>query len=203
MTPRSPSLFLSPTALNAAQANLAQERCVGLPVAIRLQDYRNVNEKFDRIVSIGMFEHVGYQYYRTFMEVAHRNLKDDGLFLLHTIGSNRSTVNLKEIDPWLSKYIFPIGMLPSIKQIGEAAEDLFVMEDWHNFGPDYEKTLLAWHENFERNWDKIKANYDDRFYRMWRYFLLRAAGAFRARYEQLWQIVFSKKGLVGGYQRIS
>jgi len=146
-----------------------------------------------------MIEHVGYKTYRTYMEVAHRCLKDDGLFLLHTIGGNKSVT---AVDPWINKYIFPNGMLPSIKQLGSAIEGLFVMEDWHNFSADYDKTLMAWHSNLEKHWDKIKANYDERFHRMWRYYLLSCAGAFRARANQLWQIVLSKEGIIGGYKSI-
>lgn len=179
------------------QVTLGKELCKGLPVEIRLQDYRDVNEKFDRIVSVGMIEHVGYKNYRTYFEVAEKNLKDEGLFLLHTIGEVRST---KSTDAWTHKYIFPNGMLPSIAQLARAVENLFVIEDLHNFGADYDKTLLAWFENFNRNWEKIKHKYGERFYRMWKYFLLSSAGAFRARNKnQLWQIVLSKKGVPGGY----
>ncbi len=170
-------------------------------VETRLQDYRdiNVNDKFDHIVSLGMFEHVGHKNYRTFMKVVHSALKDDGLFLLHTIGGNRSMTGA---NPWLGKYIFPNSMLPSIAQIGKSIEGLFVIEDWHNFGTDYDKTLMAWYNNFENNWEKIKSNYNERFHRMWRYYLLSCAGAFRARRNQLWQIVLSKKGVPGGYKPV-
>ncbi|MBI2037374.1 MAG: cyclopropane fatty acyl phospholipid synthase [Candidatus Magasanikbacteria bacterium] len=178
------------------QKALADTLYKNLPVETRLQDYRDINEKFDQVVSLGMFEHVGYKNYRTFMKVAHSSLKDNGLFLLHTIGGNHSA---RITEPWIEKYIFPNSMLPSIKQIGKAIEDLFVMEDWHNFGVDYDKTLMAWYKNFEDNWDKIKSNYDERFYRMWKYYLLVSAGSFRARTNQLWQIVLSKKGVPGGY----
>jgi len=179
------------------QVTLGKELCKGLPVEIRLQDYRDVNEKFDRIVSVGMIEHIGYKNYRTYFEVAGKNIKDEGLFLLHTIGEVRST---KSTDAWTHKYIFPNGMLPSIAQLARAVENLFVIEDLHNFGADYDKTLLAWFENFNRNWEKIKHKYGERFYRMWKYFLLSSAGAFRARNKnQLWQIVLSKKGVPGGY----
>lgn len=181
------------------QVEFGRTLCAGLPIEIRLQDYRDVNEKFDRIVSVGMIEHVGYKNYRTFMEVVHRCLEDNGLFLLHTIGGNKSVTS---VDPWINKYIFPNGMLPSIKQLGTAIEGLFVMEDWHNFSTDYEKTLMAWHGNLEKNWDKIKLNYDERFHRMWKYYLLSCAGAFRARGNQLWQIVLSKEGIIGGYKSI-
>ncbi len=181
------------------QKKLAQENVKGLPVEIRLQDYRDVDEQFDHIVSIGMFEHVGYKNYRTYMEMVHRSLKDGGLFLLHTIGNNRS---VKTTDPWIEKYIFPGGMLPSVEQIGRSIDNLFVMEDWHNFGPDYDKTLMAWFKNFDAHWDDIKDNYSERFYRMWKYYLLASAASFRARKNQLWQIVLSKEGVRGGYRSV-
>lgn len=137
----------------------------GLPLEYRLQDYRELNERFDRVVSVGMFEHVGHKNYRTYMEVAHRCLKDDGLFLLHTIGKNeRASVP----DPWIDKYIFPNGALPSIGQIGDAADGLFIAEDLHNFGADYDKTLMAWCRNFESAWPRFSAQLGERFYRMWR-----------------------------------
>lgn len=185
------------------QASLAREMCKGLPVEIRLQDYRDLDEKFDAIASIGMFEHVGYKNYRTYMEVANRCLKEKGLFLLHTIGSN---VSVKNTNPWISKYIFPNSMLPSIKQIGKSIEEFFVMEDWHNFGVYYDKTLMAWHKNFNKNWKKIKSaeksKYNERFFRMWNFYLMSSAGSFRAREIQLWQLVLSKNGLEGGYESI-
>jgi cyclopropane-fatty-acyl-phospholipid synthase len=155
------------------QVDLGRKLCEGLPIEIRLMDYRDLNEQFDRIVSVGMIEHVGHKNYRTFFKIAHKCLKDDGTFLLHTIGNFKSE---DSTDLWTERYIFPNGMLPSISQVGKAIENLFVMEDWHNFGADYDKTLMAWYNNFESNWDKIKGRYSDRFYRMWKYFLLSAAG---------------------------
>jgi cyclopropane-fatty-acyl-phospholipid synthase len=179
------------------QVELGKEMCKGLPVEIRLQDYREVNEKFDRIVSVGMIEHVGYKNYRTYFQIANRCLKEDGLFLLHTIGEAKS---VKASDAWTNKYIFPNSMLPSITQLSKATEELFILEDLHSFGSDYDKTLMAWYKNFNDSWNKIKANYDERFYKMWKYFLLSSAGAFRARTKnQLWQIVLSKNGVPGGY----
>lgn len=182
--------------ISKEQHEYAQNYCSNLPIEIRMQDYRDVHESYDRIVSLGMFEHVGHLNYRTYMNVVHQNLKDDGLFLLHTIGNNISYV---AADEWISKYIFPNGMIPSISQISKATEGLFVMEDWHNFGADYDNTLMAWHANFTQKWDELKNQYDERFYRMWRYYLLSCAGTFRSRQTQLWQIVFSKKGVIGGY----
>jgi cyclopropane-fatty-acyl-phospholipid synthase len=182
------------------QVELGKKLCEGLPVEIRLMDYRDVNEKFDRIISVGMIEHVGYKNYRTFFEIANKCLNDNGLFLLHTIGNRMSE---KTIDKWTDKYIFPNGGLPSVAQLGKAIENLFVMEDWHNFGADYDKTLMQWYYNFEKNWDKIKDKYSERFFRMWKYFLLSAAGSFRSRRRnQLWQLVLSKKGVPGGYHSV-
>lgn len=185
--------------ISEEQKKLAEESCKGLPIKILLQDYRDLDEPFDRICSIGMFEHVGYKNYRTYMKVAARCLKKDGLFLLHTIGNNYTT---GLANPWIRKYIFPNGALPSIRQIGKSIEHLFTMEDWHNFGADYDKTLLAWHANFNQHWDSLKHDYDETFRRIWNYYLLSCAGAFRARDIQLWQIVLSKSGLEGGYRSI-
>lgn len=181
------------------QAALARERCRGLPVEIRVEDYRNTKGQFDHVVSLGMFEHVGPKNYRTYMQKVRELLKDDGLFLLHTIGSPR-TVHTS--DPWFNKYIFPNGVLPSVAQIGSAINKLFILEDWHNFGADYDKTLMAWHQNFEDAWPELKSAYSERFRRMWQYYLLAMAGGFRCRYVQLWQIVLSKKGVPGGYQSV-
>lgn len=181
--------------ISAEQQKMAQERCAGLDVEILLQDYRDLNEKFDRIVSVGMFEHVGPKNYRTYFEVVARNLKPDGLFLLHTIGSNQTDLN---VDPWINKYIFPNGCLPSVAHIASKSEDLFVLEDWHNFGVDYDRTLMAWFEAFQNSWPEIKDNYSDRFYRMFTYYLNACAGAFRARNIQLWQVLLSPKGVEGG-----
>ncbi|WBM72439.1 cyclopropane fatty acyl phospholipid synthase [Buttiauxella sp. WJP83] len=175
--------------ISAEQQKMAQERCVGLDVTILLQDYRDLDMQFDRIVSVGMFEHVGPKNYATYFNVADRNLKPDGIFLLHTIGSNK-TDNI--VDPWINKYIFPNGCLPSVRQIAEASEGHFVMEDWHNFGADYDKTLMAWHERFQNYWPEIANNYSERFKRMFSYYLNACAGAFRARDIQLWQIVFTR-----------
>jgi cyclopropane-fatty-acyl-phospholipid synthase len=189
------------TAYNISREQVAygRERTRGLPVDIRLQDYREAEGSYDRVVSIGMCEHVGYRNYRTFFRVIHDRLKDGGLALVHTIGGLRSVTS---IEPWLGKYIFPHAMLPSIKQLSHAMEKLLVVEDLHNFGPDYDRTLMAWLENFDRNWHKHREAYGDRFYRMWVYYLAICAGSFRARKNQLWQIVVSKGGVPGGYATV-
>ncbi|MFK5925504.1 MAG: cyclopropane fatty acyl phospholipid synthase [Desulfuromusa sp.] len=182
--------------ISTAQAELARENCRQLPIEILVKDYREVQGRFDRVVSIGMFEHVGYKNYHTFFETVGKLLQDDGLFLLHTIGGNAPA---EHTDPWIDRYIFPNGMMPSARQISSAFEDYFILEDWHSFGPDYDKTLMAWHRKFNDSWPEIKGNYDERFRRMWSYYLLASAGSFRARKNQLWQIVLSKEGLADGY----
>ncbi|HBK4688347.1 cyclopropane fatty acyl phospholipid synthase [Serratia marcescens] len=181
--------------ISAEQQKLAQARCAGLDVEILLQDYRDLDRQFDRIVSVGMFEHVGPKNYDTYFSVAARNLKPDGLFLLHTIGSNQTDLN---VDAWIDKYIFPNGCLPSVRHIAEASEGRFVMEDWHNFGADYDRTLMAWLENFKRAWPDLMGGYSERFERMFTYYLNACAGAFRSRNIQLWQVLFSPAGVEGG-----
>jgi len=181
------------------QADYANKSFADLPLEVILEDYHDIEGQFDHIVSLGMFEHVGSKNYRAYFEKVRHLLKDDGLFLLHTIGGN---VTQNHGDPWAEKYIFPNGMLPSIKQIGAASEGVLVMEDWHDFGTDYDRTLLAWHANFEAAWPRFEAQFGNKFYRMWRYYLLSFAGVFRARNIQLWQVVFSKDGVTGGYQSV-
>jgi len=182
------------------QIELGQERYKDLDVDLRFQDYRELNERFDRIISIGMFEHVGSKNYRTYMKVVENCLQDDGLFLLHTIGTNTKAT---AVDPWTNKYIFPGGMLPVPEQIDAAVSGTFIMEDLHNIGTHYDPTLMAWMANVDTHREELEnLGYDQRFYRMWRYFLLSSAGSARARRNQLWQIVYSKKGLDGGYDSI-
>lgn len=174
--------------ISKEQAELARRRCQDLPVTIHLQDYRELEGQYDRIVSIGMFEHVGHRNYRTYFDTVARLLSPDGLFMLHTIGSNNSEISA---DPWIHKYIFPNGVLPSAMHISRASESYLLMEDWQNFGADYDRTLMAWLENFTARWPEIADRYNETTRRMFRYYLSACAGAFRARDLQLWQIVFS------------
>ena len=185
--------------ISGEQAQWARRRASDLPINIRLMDYRDLDGQYDRIASVGMFEHVGYKNYNTFMNVAHRCLKEDGLFLLHTIGDDISSTHT---DPWIHKHIFPNGMVPSTTQITDAAERLFMLEDWHNFGTDYALTLKAWYRNFSEAWDELTEAYDERFYRMWRYYLLSCAGGFRARYNHLYQIVWSRAEDAVSYESV-
>ncbi|MGJ3243495.1 MAG: cyclopropane fatty acyl phospholipid synthase [Opitutales bacterium] len=181
------------------QAEYARTYCKDLPVEIHLRDYRDINGIFDRVISVGMFEHVGRKNYATFMDVCRRCLKDDGLCLLHTIGTQMPS---PRPDPWISKYIFPNSILPGALDIVRTATRRFVIEDWHNFGADYDRTLMAWHRSFEKAWPRLKKHYSERFYRMWRYYLLACAGSFRARHIHLWQITLSPHGVPGGHRSV-
>ena len=181
------------------QVEFGRKRAGNLPVTFELKDYRETTGSYDHVVSLGMFEHVGPRNHRTFMEVTNRVLKDEGLFVLQIAArSNSKTLP----DPWSGKYIFPNTLIPCLGEIASSTNGLFVMEDLHNFGADYDKTLQSWHRNFEAAWPSLKNKYSDRFYRMWRYYLLAAAGISRSRTGQLWQIVFSKKGVLGGYHSV-
>ncbi|WP_192036746.1 cyclopropane fatty acyl phospholipid synthase [Halomonas sp. YLGW01] len=181
--------------ISREQAELARRRCQDLPVTILLQDYRELEGHYDRIVSIGMFEHVGHRNYRTYFDTVSHLLVPDGLFLLHTIGSNNSGISA---DPWIHKYIFPNGVLPSAMHLARASEPYLLMEDWQNFGADYDHTLMAWLQNFDARWPEIAERYNETTRRMFRYYLSACAGAFRARDLQLWQVVFSR-GREGRY----
>lgn len=185
--------------ISREQATLARERCRGLPVEITLLDYRQLEGRFDKVVSVGMFEHVGPANYATFFDQVQAVLAGHGLFLLHSIG-NRGTG--RKPDPWFDKYIFPNGKLPSASQIAEQAQSRFIIEDWHNFGPDYDRTLLAWWHNFDVAWPRLKARYGERFYRQWRYYLHASAGFFRSREGQLWQVVMSRPGGRDSYRSV-
>jgi len=186
--------------VSKAQVELGMEMCKGLPVELKLEDYRNATGTYDAVVSIGLMEHVGYKNYRSYMELAERCLADGGVALVHTIGSNTSE---KDLSPWYDKYIFPNAMLPSLAQLAEATEGLLNIEDVHNIGPHYDPTLMAWNRKFEKAWPDLEAKYGERFRRMWRYYLLTSAGGFRSRYMHLWQLVLTKSGAAQPRCRLS
>jgi cyclopropane-fatty-acyl-phospholipid synthase len=186
--------------VSSEQVAYIRRRYAGLPIEPLLMDYRQYRgPKMDRVISVGMFEHVGARNYRTFFECARRLLKDDGIFLLHTIWENeRHPV----IDAWQDKYIFPNGDLPSLGEITSAVEGLFVVEDVHNFGVDYDRTLMAWNGNFQARRSQMAARHSDRFCRMWEYYLLQNAAAFRCRHISVGQLVLTPHGLRSGYQAV-
>jgi cyclopropane-fatty-acyl-phospholipid synthase len=188
--------------ISREQATHIRENREGLPIETRLGDYRAFNpaghETFDCVASVGMFEHVGRKNHVSFFDMARRSLKGDGLFLLHTIGKNLRRAGT---DPWMDRYIFPNGELPSLGEIADRSESRFVVEDLHNFGSDYDRTLMAWHARFDAAWPRFAEEHGQRFGRMWGYYLLACAGTFRARTTQLWQVVLSPGGVPGGYYR--
>jgi cyclopropane-fatty-acyl-phospholipid synthase len=193
--------------ISAAQAAYARSFCQGLDVEILESDYRDLPRRvepnaYGKVLICGMIEHVGYRNYRALMEAVAHCLGHDGLFLLHTIGGRRSNTTM-DTNRFLAKYIFPDGMMPSLKQLAGAAEGIFAVEDVHNFGPrHYEKTLLAWWRNFERNWPTIRPTYGDRFFRMWRFYMLPTAGGFRAGKQSVWQLVMSRHGRREEYRAV-
>ena len=177
--------------ISEEQRRYGAELSRGLPVEIRLQDYREISEQFDRVVSVGMIEHVGPKNYRKYMRKVFEALRPGGVFVCQSIAVNFSSLYP---DPWVARYIFPNSLLPSAAQVSKASENLLVLEDVQNLGGDYEKTLKAWESNFRRSWHRFASRYGETFYRMWRFYLLCCAGAFRARNLQLFQFVLSKGG---------
>lgn len=185
--------------ISREQQKLARKRCAGLPVVIELMDYRDLQGRYDKVASVGMFEHVGTKNYGAYFDTVNRVLKDNGLFLLHTIGAHRSA---PATDPWLDKYIFPNGKLPSAPEITTALQHCFLIEDWHNFGRDYDRTLMAWWHRFNAAWPQLEARYGKRFYRMWKYYLMCCAGYFRSGRGQLWQLVLAKPNRDSVYRSV-
>ncbi len=185
--------------ISREQLALAREHCRGLPVRLELMDYRDLTGSYDRVVSVGMFEHVGPKNYPAYFKTVTQLLDDQGIFLLHTIGEYADSVTA---DPWIDKYIFPNGIIPSSKQLAAAFQPHFILEDWHNFGCDYDRTLMAWWKNFDAAWPSLKIKYDERFYRMWKYYLHSCAGFFRSRQGQLWQLVFTKRKRTAIYRSL-
>lgn len=184
--------------ISEEQAELARQRCAEMPVSIILEDYRDLKGEYDRIVSIGMFEHVGVKNYPVFMQKVKDLLRDDGIFLLHTIGSKDES----PVDPWIHRYIFPNGHIPSPGQISTAFQNHFYLQDWHCFGKDYDRTLMAWLNRFKQNWPELRSQYGDRFYRMWVYYLNVCAASFRANKNSLWQLVLTKPSYQPDYRSV-
>ncbi len=183
--------------LSENQYSYAQSFCKDPVIKILKQDYRDLTGSYDKIVSIGMLEHVGYKNYQRFFKKVNEILKPEGVFVLHTIGGN---IHKKQIDPWINKYIFPNAVIPSLSQLSTAFENNFVLEDLHHLGPHYDLTLLAWFNNFQANWHQLKDKYDHQFYRMWKYYLLSCSGAFRSRSLQVWQFILTKNGFPRLYE---
>jgi cyclopropane-fatty-acyl-phospholipid synthase len=173
------------------QVRWAKDHYPQLPIDIRLDDYRNATGTFDAVVSIGLMEHVGWKNYRGYMQLVDRLLAPGGVAFVHTIAGN---VPRSHIEPWFDKYIFPNAVLPTLARLASAMEGIFIPEDVHNIGEDYDRTLMEWWRNFDAAWPALRARYGDTFYRRWKYYLLSCAGAFRSRSQQLFQIVMTRRG---------
>ena len=169
----------------------AREHYGHLAIDIRLDDYRNATGRYDTVVSIGLMEHVGPKNHRAYMELAARLLNPGGVVFMHTIGGAGTRTH---IDPWFDKYIFPNAVVPTLGQLVTAMEEVLVPEDIQNIGPHYDRTLMAWWQNFDAAWPTLRPRYGDRFYRMWRFYLLISAAYFRAREHNLYQIVATPVG---------
>jgi cyclopropane-fatty-acyl-phospholipid synthase len=187
--------------ISVEQVKIARERTKGLPIEIRVEDYRNANEKFDRIFSVGFFEAVGSHNFRAYFEVCDRCLKDDGIMLLHTITC--STTRMLRAGGWLNKYIFPGGELPFTYELVTEADPMFRVEDMHNMGDSYAKTLKVWNDNFNRAWPELKPKYDSyfggKFKRCWNNYLQVCRACFDAGSVSLIQVVYTRDGVKGGY----
>lgn len=181
--------------LSEEQLKIAQDRAraEGLEdrVKFRLMDYRDVTESFDRIVSVGMFEHVGQPQYRTYFRNVHDRLRPDGVALIHTIGR---TDPPSGTSPWIQKYIFPGGYVPSMSETMAAVEkeDLYPcdVEVWRLH---YAETLRHWHDRFVARRDEAIALYDERFFRMWRYYLIASEMTFRLNRQCVFQFQLAHK----------
>lgn len=177
--------------ISAEQQRFAQRWCRDLDVQILLRDYREIKGTFDRAVSVGMVEHVGSRNYRTYLRAIANSLGNEGRFLCQGICN---PISGWQLDPWMRRYIFPNSILPSLARLTKAAEGLFLIEDVRNIGPHYDSTLIAWENNFRQAWPRFAERYDERFRRMWRFYLLSCAGAFRARGLQVYSILFTTGG---------
>jgi len=188
--------------ISKEQVHYARDYTAGLPVEIIECDYRDLPQRFEpghfnKVVIIGMIEHVGYKNYRKIFEIVHRAIRDEGVFLLHTIGNNRVTT---VVDPWIEKYIFRNSMAPAMTQLAQSLEGLFTVHDWENYGHYYAPTLAHWQERFEANWPQIEAlettnRFDERFRRMFNYYFLSCKAGFETEHMYLWHLVMSKEGI--------
>lgn len=180
------------TSINISDEQIthARRHCAGLPVEIKKLDYRDLDKGFDKILVIAMLTHVGPKNYRVFMETLHRCLEPGGTVLIESVGSPTDKINC---EPWTDKYIFPGGVIPSLRQIDRAIDGLFTRERTAEFGDYYHLTMRAWHENFTRAWPQLQLRYPEKVRLMFEYFFLSVAAAFRARSLLHWHIVLRKK----------
>ena len=182
-------ITLSENQLNYSK-NKAKEENLENQVNFKLLDYRFLKEKFDRVVSVGMFEHVGRKFYKTFFKQVSNLLKDDGLALIHTIGSVNEP---RDPQPWISKYIFPGGYTPSMSEVvGPIEKSGLVISDIEVLRMHYAHTLRNWKENCIKNKSKIVNMFDERFFRMWEFYLSSCEMAFKWGDQVVFQFQLTK-----------
>jgi len=168
----------------------AQEEGLSEKVSFQIQDYRNENKKYDRIVSVGMFEHVGIKYFKTYLKKTYDLLKENGVFLLHTIGQRGVPT---ATSPWIRKYIFPGGYIPSLSDIINETQKLNInITDIEILRLHYAHTLSHWYKNIQKNKDEIIKLFDNRFYRMWEFYLLSSKYSFVNMGNVVFQIQIAK-----------
>ncbi|MFN3351183.1 class I SAM-dependent methyltransferase [Pseudorhodoplanes sp.] len=181
---------LSDEQLKLARGRAAERQLAGR-VDFRLQDYRDVTERFDRIVSVGMFEHVGVGHYRTFFNKCAQLLSDDGVMVLHSIGRSEGP---NATNPWIEKYIFPGGYIPALSEVLPAIERAgLIVADIEILRLHYAETLKAWRERFLAHAEEARRLYDDRFVRMWEFYLVASEMAFRHQGLMVFQIQLAKR----------
>jgi len=186
--------------ISKEQTAIGKELCKGLPVEFLICDYMDLkaDHEYDRIVGVGFMEHVGTFNYRNLFKLAEKALKDDGILVLHCMGVNSTTIGQSE--KWSAKNLFPNGGFIKLEQLITCAEDYFMVEDLQNIGADYYKTLRAWEDNFDKGWPQLQPKYGDKFYKMWKLYLHYAQGLLSSRQVNVYQTVYTKKGIIGGYQ---
>ena len=169
----------------------AKELNLGNQVEFKLMDYREVKDKYDRIVSVGMFEHVGRKFYKRFFNKVYEILKDDGIALLHTIGSVNAP---RSPQPWITKYIFPGGYTPSLSEISSPIEKSgLILSDMEVLRMHYAHTLRNWKERFIENKEKVLKMFDERFFRMFEFYLSSCEMAFKHGDQVVYQLQLTKK----------
>jgi len=168
----------------------AKEMNLGNQVEFKLMDYRDINEKFDRIVSVGMFEHVGRKFYKRYFNTVSKLLKDEGIALIHTIGSSNPP---RYPQPWITKYIFPGGYTPSLSQIARPIEDSgLIISDIEVLRMHYAHTLRHWKERFLSKKETVLEMFDEKFFRMWEFYLASCEMAFKWGDQVVFQLQLSK-----------
>ena len=173
--------------------NKAKEMNLSNQVDFKLTDYRQLNEKFDRIVSVGMFEHVGRKFYKTYFNTVFKLLNEKGIALIHTIGSSMPP---RDPQPWITKYIFPGGYTPSLSEVAKPIENSgLIVSDIEVLRMHYAHTLRNWKERFLSKKETVLGMFDEKFFRMWEFYLASCEMAFKWGDQVVFQLQLSKDNI--------